>query len=327
MILKEREDSSHDLEVLEGLLTHPGVNSITRKQIEEQIRTLISGIGGEADAAYEMKVHLGAAKNWIVIHDLRIEHDGLVAQIDHLVINRLLEVWLLESKRFANGVKINEQGEFATFYDRIPMGMPSPIEQNNRHRLILQRVFDAGLVKLPTRLGMTLKPSLKSLVLISRGAIQRPAKSFAGLETVIKNDQLVSTLFKSIDEGNPLALARVVGADTLEQFGRRIVELHRPIRFDWQARFGLTDAAAEPPRPAEPEAQAVVAPPPPPALVSAAPPEPVPAKAAKVVKASATCSVCAIVISRGVAKFCTDNSERFDGLMYCMPCQAKLTPK
>jgi hypothetical protein len=147
MILKEREDSSNDIEVLEGLLTHPAVDSTKRRKIEEQIRNIVAGNGGEADAAYEMKVHFGPTKNWIVIHDLRIEHDGLVAQIDHLIINRMLEIWLLESKRFSNGIKINEQGEFATFFNRIPKGMASPIEQNGRHRKILQRVFDEGLVK------------------------------------------------------------------------------------------------------------------------------------------------------------------------------------
>jgi hypothetical protein len=323
MILKEREDSSNDIEVLEGLLTHPAVDSTKRRKIEEQIRNIVAGNGGEADAAYEMKVHFGPTKNWIVIHDLRIEHDGLVAQIDHLIINRMLEIWLLESKRFSNGIKINEQGEFATFFNRIPKGMASPIEQNGRHRKILQRVFDEGLVKLPTRLGITLKPAFKSLVLISRGAIQRPANGFPGLETVIKNDQLASTIFKSSESANLFDIAKIVGTDTLEKIGRQIIELHRPIRFDWQTRFGLNDTATEQPRPLASSVESIVAPTQV-AVTLALPatPQPAPIKA---VKTGATCCVCATVLSRGVAKFCSENTARFDGQMYCMPCQAKIS--
>lgn len=35
--------------------------------------------------------------------------------------------------------------------------MASPIEQNAKHVLILQKLFDSGLVNLPTRLGCTIK--------------------------------------------------------------------------------------------------------------------------------------------------------------------------
>jgi hypothetical protein len=46
----------------------------------------------------------------VVIHDLRIEHRGRVAQIDHLLINRVLDIFVLESKNYYYGVKISEEG-------------------------------------------------------------------------------------------------------------------------------------------------------------------------------------------------------------------------
>jgi hypothetical protein len=45
-----------------------------------------------------------------VIHDHRIEHRGRVAQIDHLLINRFLDIFVLESKNYDYGVKISEEG-------------------------------------------------------------------------------------------------------------------------------------------------------------------------------------------------------------------------
>ncbi len=61
-------------------------------------------------AAYEIDFHHKASRNWAVIHDLRLEYRGRVAQIDHLLINRWLEFWVCESKHFSEGVAINEQG-------------------------------------------------------------------------------------------------------------------------------------------------------------------------------------------------------------------------
>jgi hypothetical protein len=43
---------------------------------------------------------------------LRLEHNGRTAQIDHLLINRWMECYVLESKHFNAGLKITEDGEF-----------------------------------------------------------------------------------------------------------------------------------------------------------------------------------------------------------------------
>lgn len=321
MILKPQEDSRRDVEILERLREHPSADNWTRRKIDEQIRNIISGDRGEADAAYELKVHFGTSRNWAVINDLRIEHDGLVAQIDHLLINRLLEVWVLESKRFANGITINDQGEFATWYDRKQVGMPSPIEQNKRHLLVLKKVVDSGLVKLPTRLGFTLRPQWRSLVLISRGAIRRPKVSFPGLETVIKHDQVSTTVQKMLETGNPLDIAKVISPDSLMALAQQFVDLHRPIAFDWVTRFGIDEG--------KPVEAAKVLPPPPP------PPKPViaskklasdttkPTKAAQ--ESAPSCAACTAPLTRGVAQFCRNNTEKFAGQLYCMPCQPKIT--
>ncbi len=79
----------------------------------------------------------------MVLHDLRLECDGRVAQIDHLLMNRFLEIYVCESKRFAEGVAINDQGEFSAFYGSKPYGVPSPVQQNKRHMVVLESVTSA----------------------------------------------------------------------------------------------------------------------------------------------------------------------------------------
>lgn len=332
MIIKNADDKKLQISTLQDLQGRSDCSSETRKRIEQEIRNIQAGIKGEDEAAYEMKVHWGESKNWMVIHDLRITHGDLVAQIDHLIINRFLDIWVCESKHFSEGVAINEHGEFAAFFGSKPYGVPSPIEQNNRHILILKRFFESGAVKLPTRLGFTIKPDLKSLVLVSKHArIGRPKTKVDGLDCIIKNDQLFKSIDKALDgDNNPLFIARVIGRDTLEALSREIARKHKPIQFNWAAKFGLsaTPSAAAAPTlaPAAKVVKEVVQPSPAVQTVAvaiAATPAPVvaPNEEADKPKQKLVCTSCSEPVTYAVAKFCWFNKPKFGGNIYCMGCQ------
>ena len=49
----------------------------------------------------------------MTIHDLRLEVDGRVAQINHLIIDRVLTIWVCESTHFSEGVAVDDFGECA----------------------------------------------------------------------------------------------------------------------------------------------------------------------------------------------------------------------
>ena len=254
MIIKHADDKTTDIDILQALLTHPSATPDIRKRIEQEVRNIKAGVRGESEATQEMKVRYGESRNWAIIHDLRVEFGDLVAQIDHLVINRWLDIWVCESKHFSEGVAINNHGEFTAFFNHKPYGVPSPIEQNERHILILKRILDAGRDELPKRLGFTIKPDLKSLVLVSKGArISRPEVKIDGIECVIKNDQFFKHVDKAVDENGILATAKIIGSDTLENVATQLARLHKPIRFDWLAKFGLNKLPHRPiPTPAIP---------------------------------------------------------------------------
>lgn len=316
MIIKEADDKRPLIAALQSLAARPDANVDTRKRIEQEIRNIQAGVRGEDEAAYEMKIHYGESRNWALIHDLRIEHSGFAAQIDHLVINRWLDMWVCESKHFSEGVAIDERGDFTAFFNGKPYGLPSPIAQNSKHILILQRLFDSGAVELPKRLGFTIKPELKGLVLVSKKArIKWPTGKVDGIECVIKNDQFFKTVDKAVDENGLLSIGRIVSAETLEDVARRIIALHRPASFDWAARFGLpaTLPAAKP--------------------ISSAPAVPKPAIAAPVTsptdepakrKSKLACHSCGESVAYNVAKFCWFNKAKFGGNVFCMNCQKKV---
>ena len=104
------------------------------------------------------------SKRSAVIHDLRLEIGGRVAQIDHLLLHRTLTVFVLETKHLHAGIKITEEGEFLSWndYKKSYEGMASPFAQNERHIAVLRDAFDR--VEMPTRMGVRLTPVFSYLM-------------------------------------------------------------------------------------------------------------------------------------------------------------------
>ncbi|MCR5867937.1 nuclease-related domain-containing protein [Aquincola sp. J276] len=299
MLIKSAEDRVADIDALTQLLGRRDLTPTVRARIEQEIRAVRAGAKGEAEAAYEIDFYHRASTKWAVIHDLRLEHKGRVAQIDHLLISRSLDIWVCESKHFAEGVAVNDQGEFTAFYGGRAVGVPSPFEQNRKHIALLREVLHSDRVNLPKRLGIAIKPALESVVLVSKNArITRPRTKIDGLDRLIKTDQLRHLIEKTINEASAattlLAVSKVVSQETMEDVARQLVRLHQPAQFNWTAKFGLAAAAA--PAPVQmahvqraPAAAPSPAPAPPPAAAAStaplpamavAPPLPPPAAAA-----------------------------------------------
>ena len=326
MIIKEPDDKGAQIAQLELLLQHPKADASTKKRIEQEIRNIRAGMKGESEAAYEMKVYLSESKNTMVIHDLRIEHNGVVAQIDHLLVNRFLDFLVCESKNFSEGVSINEHGEFNAFFHSKPYGVPSPIEQNMRHIAVLQKLLASGAVDMPRRLGFALTPELASYVLVSKGArITRPKNAFPGLDAVMKNDQFMKALDSRNEDRSTLALAKLISSETLEALAHQIAALHKPGSFDFAAKFGLPTGIA-PINPIAKSVQTVQAAPKPVAQTKAAEPAAasVGSEGGQGQKAKLVCHACSAAVTYAVGKFCWMNKPKFGGNVYCMECQKKV---
>jgi len=312
MIIKEADSRQDDLNILETLLNHPQASPETKKLIDREIKNIRSGIKGEEEAAYEMSVRFKDNKNWFVIHDLRIEVDGLVAQIDHLIINRFLEMYVCESKRFFEGIAINEQMEFSAFYGGKPYGIPSPIEQNKKHVAILEKLFKSKTVELPIRLGLSIKPKYITNVLVSKNSrISRPQKKSNELDSIVKNDQFISHIGKLIqNDNNPLTIVKLVSADTIEKLARDLVNQHKPIKFNWLAKFGLPalhEATATTSTKDNSSKQKVA--------------EPQIESDEGDSKKRLICHSCGTKLSYKVGIFCWNNKKKFGGHAYCFDCQ------
>lgn len=240
MILKPYRGKDADINELEALLA--AATAGDKPRIEQELWRVRAGSKGEKESAYYIDFDCGPSQNRVVLHDLRFEINGRVAQIDHLMINRLLDVYVFETKHFNSGIKITEEGEFMRWndYKKAFEGMASPLAQNERHIQVLKDIFNQ--IEMPTRLGMRLPPSFQTLILISPNArIDRPKKF--DTSRVVKADALEKTLMKDFDNAGVFSslgsAAKIVSLETIQDIGRQLLLRHSPIKIDYAARLGL----------------------------------------------------------------------------------------
>ena len=289
MILKEADDRTQDIATLTALAERPDVPADVQKKIRQEISNIRGGLAGEKETIYQLNFHFGNSQNVMVLHDLRIELNGRVAQIDHLFVNRLLDVYVVESKNYVGGLAANEQGEFVTFWNNVPRAIASPIAQNERHIAVLRDAIQCDLIPAPRRLFMAIPINFMSIISVGNASrISRPEKPFPGLDRIVKADQIRGLYDRDIDaKVNPLNAAKLVSSETIQEFAMAFVKAHRPITVDWAAKFGLAP---------EPKIEALP-----------------PVTTAK----EDCCAVCGAMLEAKVVRYCQKNPEKFGGKLLC----------
>lgn len=304
MLIKTRDDNKEALIELNRLLALPYITKEQEFLLEREIHAVTTGCYGEKNSAYYLNFYYGDnSKNWAVIHDLRIEFEGRVAQIDHLLISRFLEVYVLESKNFYNGVQINEHGEFSAFYEKRTYGIPSPIEQNARHISVLKSLLKKEAI-LPRRLGLNIAPKFINYILISPDSvIKRPPKKSFNTGNVIKADTLKKLLDEELNRFPTISelvdVAKMISPKALKEFANKLACYHRPLAIDWQKKFSIKPSATLTSNRAN---------------IS---------KNSEVLQSSPNyyCAKCKVNITAKVAHFCWNDKVKFGGRAYCFNCQ------
>jgi ssDNA-binding Zn-finger/Zn-ribbon topoisomerase 1 len=152
---------------------------LKQKQFKPQTDPrLVAGDAAEKQMAFYLQRMFAQAQDIFVINDLRIEHAGEVAQVDHLIISRW-GLCIVESKSVTDSVHINAHGEWAREYHGKKQGMPSPVRQGEAQgRILKQLLTDNKPLLLGTLLGMLQKgffycPARVYVAISDSGMIQR----------------------------------------------------------------------------------------------------------------------------------------------------------
>jgi ssDNA-binding Zn-finger/Zn-ribbon topoisomerase 1 len=115
----------------------------------------LAGLRAEKQMAYYLDVRFGGGRQLVVFHNLKVEHRGLTAQIDHLVLSRW-SAYFIETKSVGGAININADGQWARVYGKKYRNMESPLEQSRRHEALLFDLMEdhAGEFKDKLFLGM-----------------------------------------------------------------------------------------------------------------------------------------------------------------------------
>ncbi len=301
MIIKEKDPIDATLEQLQAIIKLPNLPEDKLIRAERELKILKSGNQGEQNSAYFIDFYFKDSPNWAVVHDLRIEHSGLTAQIDHLLINRFLDFYVLETKHYARGIKITEHGEFLVSFQKDYVAIESPIEQNKRHIRVLESLLQGEEI-LPKRLGISIQPHFFSYVLVSpRSRVIRPKARDFNTDTVIKSDEFYKQTRDNLNNESILAtmgsMAKFISRDLLKQIAERLVAYHQHAQIDYYNKFSISKIE----------------------IIEA----PVLAPDKREERSKYYCYSCKKSISKKVAMFCFNNKIRFNGKAYCFDCQKR----
>lgn len=235
MILKNIDSKDETIKTLEKLLE----DSSSEKQknlIENELKTIKKGYQKEKENAYLIDFEFKNSKNVYIIHDLRLEHNGRVAQIDHLLLSRF-GIEVLESKSFTGIVTIKSDNSLEVKYKDKIIAQPNPLEQASRHETVLREVLnDNNLLK--NKIGAKLEISTKVLFNPNTVVVNDPLPSgFVKADNFFKerNDEIDNTgiikIYKSM-----LSFQKI---DSILNLANFLISRHKPLNFDYKNKYKI----------------------------------------------------------------------------------------
>ncbi len=237
MILKHMDDRLPALLDLEALLQTGRLPKHKVDTVERLLRLAQAATRTARDSARALDALVGDATDAVIIHDLCLAlPDGRVAQIDHLYLDYTGRFHILDTRHFAHGLKIAEDGAFLRWNARSKRyeAVPSPIEQTARQAQVLAEVVQS--------LGLP-APVIRSLILVSDKARVQHAD---GVDTsmVVKAADVIAAVQRGLDCDNPPDTCGGVVSSALTghmvAVAKQLVALHRPVKVDHVAAMGIT---------------------------------------------------------------------------------------
>jgi hypothetical protein len=247
MIIKSRDETKSAIATLRKLLALEGLSLQQRKGIATKLEQLRKHADAVKQAAAHIDFALQDSRSWAVIHGLRIEHRGSVTHIDHLLIGRFFDIFVIESKNLTTALRADGNGEFHVKAGAGWKGIESPIEENRRRIIALnQLIRDERLT--PMRLGLPITPAFRNWILVPQACSIpcSPQEEAIILRMDMFDRQLRDFINHAAITDDLLAVPKVCSGGTIMDFARRLVTFHRPAPQDFVEQFGIVPPG-EPP--------------------------------------------------------------------------------
>jgi len=245
MLIKDRDPAERAVAQLTDLLSL-NLSSTKKFLIERELKRLNPAGNGAQTASHFINFYCGDCPDWAIIHDLKIESNGVATQIDHILINKFLDIHLFESCNYHNRIKITADGEFLVFDGHQYHSVDSPLEDNQKRTQMLADLLTENKI-LPKRLGISLKPKIVSYVLIAPDAeVVRPPATVYNTSSVVTANCLTKTLLRQVGRLKRTLerikrLPKAFKKDTLAKVAVKMAALNKPNLIDYRRIFCLED--------------------------------------------------------------------------------------
>jgi hypothetical protein len=237
VILKQIDDKSKQIETLRDLL-FKSKSQAQQKLIDADLKRVEAGYKAEIDNAYYLDFAFEKSKNVLLLHDIRLEHNGRVAQFDHILISRL-GIELLETKSTKGTMTINDDGSLTLKNNNYTNTYPNPLEQSKRHALVLKEFINSHAL-LSKRVDMFGGIEVSSKVLI------HPNTNITNKilpDRFERGDSFVSKRNKEIDNVGFFKaitlLSKAYNIEKAKEIAELLINAHTPIDFDYTKKFKL----------------------------------------------------------------------------------------
>jgi hypothetical protein len=245
MIIKDRDPAEKAVAQLTDLLSLD-LSSTKKFLVERELKRLKPTGNSARMASHLINFYCADCSDWAIIHDLKIESNGFATHIDHILINKFLDIHLFESRSYNDNIKITADGEFLVFDGRQYQSVKSPLDENKKRTEVLADLLAENKI-FPRRLGIPLKPKISSYVLVSPGAnIIRPPETVFDTSSVITADYLTNTLLRQLERLKRAVerikrLPKAFKADTLAKVAAKLAAMNKPSLIDYRRIFCLED--------------------------------------------------------------------------------------
>ena len=245
MIIKDRDPAENAVEQLTDLLSLD-LSAAKKFLIERELKRLSPQKNGSHSPAHFINFYCEECPDWAIIHDLKIESNGFAVHIDHLLINKYLDLHLFESRNYNDNIKITADGEFLVFDGNQYQAVNSPLEENEKRIQVLADLLVENKI-LPKKMGIALKPRISSYVLVHPAAnVIRPPEAVYDTSSVVSADYLTKTLLRQLERLKKTflrikSLPKAFKADTLAKVAARLAAMNKPNLINYRRIFCLED--------------------------------------------------------------------------------------
>jgi len=235
LILKEIDkQKEEDIKLLKEKL-NLSKNEKQKYLIKQEISKLETGLFGEKETAYFIDFNLKDSENYAILHDLRLEIDGLTAQIDHLLINKAVGIILVETKNTKAEITINDDGTMLYKYGKNKSyNQANPLEQSKRHELVVEKILDKYNMKLNILSYVVFLPN----VIIKNKTLP---KNFLRSDTFFDSiyNEFTHSPKKILSAAAKLIINKMPSTKEIKNIGNILVSEHKPVNIDYNTKYKI----------------------------------------------------------------------------------------